>query len=266
MLESMIKTSNTMVWTSGQRSCEEKWGTDEWKEDPCCNPAKAFEQCCGLKTELQNIPVIDSISIPAAKCDVDKHGFKLNSALLSFSTVDRLRRDSAMGCAAARKKKFSQKSFSLLFDFIELCERRIYNGETKAGQKTCNQDSECYTTCDANNNKCAVPFAGPEKAFLQCGLDHMDPALVNWLRKNNGVSSLDRSNALEKALQSKYAEDRCTGPSQDVGVCLVDFEQKVEKREGTEGEGEGEGSGEGSGEGEGEGEGEGGKERGYVYI
>jgi len=216
---------------TGQRICQQEWGTEDWKSDPCCNPAKSFEQCCGLRDVQVSTTVIDSLS-PADQCDRSLD-VQLYNALLGYSTAYKLRTDPIVGCTAVRKQKFTSKVMESLFKFTQTCSEILYQGKTKSGLTTCKLDSECYTRCQNNlqssnqPNKCSMPYENFESAFLECGLDNMDPVLLKWLFKKQNVSTSEPLTVLEKALYDSYAESTCTGPSASTGAaCMLTMSEE----------------------------------------
>ena len=145
----MLTTSEVATWVPGQRRCSFEYYSADWLEDPCCNPAKAFEQCCALRDVRETTTLIDSAT-PAEQCDASVSA-QLTNALMSYSMAHKLRNDPAVGCAAERKKKFTSKTMDNLFKFMDTCYDILYEGKTKAGLETCNSDSECYTRCQASS-------------------------------------------------------------------------------------------------------------------
>ena len=205
---------------------------EAWLEDPCCNPRKAFEQCCPLRDVQKSVTLIDSV-LPDQQCDKTVEA-SLENALMSYSMAYKLRNDPNAGCTAARKKKFSQEQYSQLYQFYTTCNDILFKGKTKAGNMQCNNDDECYTKCQSSSimsggpggKTCSKPYGDYEGPFFECALDNADPMLLNWIRKNVGVSAAEPLSKLKKIVHSKFAEDSCTGDAGANGaVCLLNIPQ-----------------------------------------
>jgi hypothetical protein len=232
LLESMLTKSETPVWVPGVRRCTAD-SEQAWLNDPCCNPQKAFEQCCPLQDVQKSVTLIDSV-LPDQQCDKTVEA-SLDNALMSYSMAYKLRNDPNAGCTAARRKKSSQEQHSQLSKFFQTCSDIIFNGKTKAGNNKCNNDDECYTKCQSSSilmlggsegKTCSKPHADYESPFLECVLDNADPMLLNWIRKSLGVSAAEPLSKLKKTVHSKFAENICTGPAGKYGaVCLLNIPQ-----------------------------------------
>jgi hypothetical protein len=232
LLESMLTKSETPVWVPGVRMCTAD-SQEAWLNDPCCNPQKAFEQCCPLQDVQMSVTLIDSV-LPDQQCNKTVEA-SLNNALMSYSMAYKLRNDPNAGCTAARKKKYSKEKHSELSNLYQTCYNILFNGMTKAGNMECNNDDECYTKCQSSSMKmsggsggktCSTPYGDFESPFFECVLDNADPMLLNWIRKNVGVSETEPLSKLKKTVHSKFAENSCTGAAGTYGaVCLVDIPQ-----------------------------------------
>jgi hypothetical protein len=168
--------------------------------------------------------VIDSAT-PAAQCDEEG---ALGNALMAFSMVHKLRNDPSAGCTAVRERKASSNRIDKLFGFMDTCYTILFEGKTKAGLDECKTNSECYTgfcemgsdysmqmpgSAPSTKKKCRIPMADFEGPFAACGIDNMDPLLLNWLRKKVGVSSTDSVETFKAKIHEQYAEDTCAGSS-----------------------------------------------------
>jgi hypothetical protein len=221
LLESMLTKSETPVWVPGVRMCTAD-SEEAWLRDPCCNPQKAFEQCCPLQDVQTSVTLIDSV-LPDQQCDKTVEAL-LDNALMSYSMADKLRNDPNAGCTAMRKKKSSPEKDKQLYKFYETCSDILFQGKTKAGNEECNNDDECYTKCQSKT--CSIPYGDYESPFFECALDNADPMLLNWIRKTVGVSAAEPLSKLKKTVNSKFAENSCTGAAGANGaVCLLNIPQ-----------------------------------------
>ena len=225
LLESMLIMKPVEALIAGRRACpvDKAYGTEAWKDDPCCNPAKEFEQCCALASVKSVKTVIESVA-PSDQCDASLEE-QLNGVLLGYQAVYKMRNDPVEGCAAERKKVTSPQRMVELFGFMEKCEQTLREGKTKTGSESCTSDSECYTRCvlrDGQNKKCSEPYEAYSSAFIDCSLDHMDPMALNFLRKRLGVSAMEPVQKLKDKVRRSYAEETCIGPNADGAACMLD--------------------------------------------
>jgi len=233
LLESMLITSEVPVWVPGVRRCTAVT-EEEWTNSPCCNPQKAFEQCCPLEDVQELSTVIEEV-VPAQQCDTAA-GASLDNALMSYSVAFRLRNDANTGCAAERRRKFSTEKLNKLFDFFDTCDDILFQGKTKAGLETCDNDNECYTKCQQHSpmmmqgpsgdgdKKCSPPFENYEGPFIECALDNAESSLLNWMRKTLGVSASEPLSTLKKSIKNQLGENSCVGSSgADGAVCLLNI-------------------------------------------
>ena len=244
LLESMLVTSEEASWVAGVRGCTHEQGSDPWRFDPCCNPEVAFTECCPIRDVEEKTIVIKSVS-PAPQCNASLSEELLN-ALLSFSMAHKLRTDKHTGCTAVRNRKLPPKKMENLFQFLDTCYDLIFTGKTKSGKETCQKDNECYTEkCEQSSGspdygagsgygsgggssanpakRCRIPYGDYEGPFTTCGIDNMDPMLLNWLRKEIGASADVSMETLRAEIFDRYAEETCAGSSaENGGACMLD--------------------------------------------
>jgi hypothetical protein len=249
LVDSMVELESTTVMKADSRAClvpmelecsdQEREANDwmcpinpDWQDDPCCNPAKAFEQCCAPRdvefpaSEIKKITVSD-------KCSNDRRG-KVMSALQKFRVASDLRNDPVRGCSAQRASKTGDDVWQRLSAFYQTCQTRLQSQQTKDGRDTCSSDDDCYTSCDLNNSpaRCTHAHYNWETAFIKCSIHEMDPTLNNFFRESLGLTVDNTVQEVYNRMMELHGVDDCVGEgSWNMGGCWAAVDEATCKAE-----------------------------------
>ena len=249
VIESLLSVEQVPTDIDGDRGCYVvNSGTEQYMSDPCCNQRLLINQCCPERTVTVNISQVGYINytklnqtIPINQNDSwsAEAGFvpsptrqslsNLAIAVLNqFVQAKRMSSDAKYGCDATLATTIPPNYLGTSTQFLYKCYDIIYNGLVKSGKAAkCSSDLDCYTSCDKQTHKCAVPAVNNSlSAFVACSLDGMSSDVLLLVRDQLGVAAAPAESLparLASRVQAAVTEPRCYGPDElSAGACVID--------------------------------------------
>jgi len=183
-LDELYSTSTAQATISGIRACVDPSNTN----DPCCNDALRWSQCCVPSTKTFNISGAFGSVNEAAVGKSCGDNAALVTALLEeeFSDVLLARQVPEFGCDSRADGVFEARFWNNLMEPLWNCVVHVASGASTSGTGTCSDPSDCWTQSCVDpgygtSKRCAAAFG--EAAFepvFRCAATRADPSL--WER------------------------------------------------------------------------------------
>jgi len=240
VFDSLYTTKSASVFMKGVRGCEDPTNMD----DPCCNEAKLWSDCClpeDKSIEIKGVFNATNIDAINAACGANSASVtslldsEISEVLISASHPE-------FGCSAAYDKVVpkngDQDIYSLLWDEspVSSCEEEVRWGKTVTGLDICTSHDECWSgSCVSDGGsvkRCAQLYgeaiAGP---LLSCISSRVDGTLWKYMAERLGIDpskvrkGLDNKGSQWKNAVQKFTKlvgsPNCVGEEAEQGICAI---------------------------------------------
>jgi hypothetical protein len=227
-LNSMLVTSTDMRETLDTRMCPANiltYGMLDY--DPCCTTDLSREQCCAKRsiyTTQTTIVGTDADSMEVLCPQVmqnDESRAIMNAVIRNYASVDRALRDETNGCSALKTESVRNVSWDRQAAWESKCSVTLSRGLTRSGAASCQDDSDCYTSCNADLGRCKEPIAGDAMPWVDCALDQVDPSVAAMFLYTLNITTSGPRNSTVQEVMDKFGVDDCSGPGDMNPICLL---------------------------------------------
>lgn len=206
LITSLFEIEQKNITIKGDVGCREKFQSDAWLSDPCCNQNLMVSQCCAPRDviTLQTGPVGVNSDNVASSCANPTHAeIVLLQYIKTLLDSDKCKQQ-------IDRRGFGTDQFGALTQFMQTCQEAVFG--TMGTPPPCTDDSGCYTRCNRDTGECVVPWDNPTEAMVQCYTDNMDEKLQRYLRKQFGLNGQSTTNQFVQAFRDNMESNSCIGP------------------------------------------------------
>jgi hypothetical protein len=181
-------------------------GSNEWLNDPCCNPIAAIDTCCLSRPVFR---------VSAISRSVDSNKIKqtcrspqcVEGSITEWAELSRANADERKGCAATFNKASSLDALGELTRFIDGCRIELVGMDLMGSH--CSSDSDC--SYGASCNPYTLRCNHTDDNIIDCMAHRMDETTATILFNTWGLSEAVTVPILISELNSRIKTVQCSG-------------------------------------------------------